>query len=77
MNMARVTREVTHLPIMICGQIYDRATAEEAIKDSDIVLSAKSILLNPNWVEDVRAGKPLPRYTSEEANIAYTPTPLP
>ncbi len=77
MNMAQITRQVTHLPLMICGQIYDRTTAEEAIKDADIVLSAKSMLLNPNWVEDVRAGRALRRYRSEEANVAYTTTPLP
>ncbi len=51
--------------------------AEDALKNADIVLSGKSILLNPNWVEDVRAGKQLPIYESEEANIAYTDEPLP
>ena len=76
-NMAQLTREVTDLPIMICGSIYDRTSAEESLKDADIVLSAKSILLNPNWVEDVRAGKPLPCHKSEEANIAYTDEALP
>jgi 2,4-dienoyl-CoA reductase-like NADH-dependent reductase (Old Yellow Enzyme family) len=75
-NMAQLTREATGLPIMICGRIYDRASAEEAIKDADIVLSAKSILLNPNWVEDVRTGKELPLYESEDANVAYTEEPL-
>jgi hypothetical protein len=35
------------------------------------------MLLNPKWVEDVRQGKPLPLYKSEEADIAYTETPLP
>jgi 2,4-dienoyl-CoA reductase-like NADH-dependent reductase (Old Yellow Enzyme family) len=76
-NMSQVTREVTRLPLMICGRIYDRATAEEALQDADIVLSAKSMLLNPNWVEEVRSGRPLRPYSSEEANIAYTDTPLP
>jgi 2,4-dienoyl-CoA reductase-like NADH-dependent reductase (Old Yellow Enzyme family) len=76
-NMAKVTREVTDLPIMICGKIFDRASAEDALNDADIVLSAKSMLLNPNWVEDVRAGKSLPLYKSEEANIAYTDKALP
>ena len=76
-NMAEITREVTDLPLMICGQIYDRTTAEDALKHADIVLSGKSILLNPDWVEDVRAGKELPLYPSEEANIAYTDEPLP
>jgi 2,4-dienoyl-CoA reductase-like NADH-dependent reductase (Old Yellow Enzyme family) len=76
-NMAEITREVTDLPLMICGQIYDRASAEDALKHADIVLSGKSILLNPDWVEDVRSGKELPLYTSEEANIAYTDEPLP
>jgi 2,4-dienoyl-CoA reductase-like NADH-dependent reductase (Old Yellow Enzyme family) len=71
-NMAEITREVTDLPLMICGQIYDRATAEDALKNADIVLSAKSFLLNPDWVEDVRSGKRLPLYNSEEANVAYT-----
>jgi 2,4-dienoyl-CoA reductase-like NADH-dependent reductase (Old Yellow Enzyme family) len=76
-TIAGVTREATHLPIMICGKIYDRASVEEALQDADIVLSAKSMLLNPNWVEDVRQGKTLPLYQSAEANIAYTDTPLP
>ena len=76
-NMAEITREVTDLPLMICGQIYDRASAEDALKSADIALSGKSILLNPNWVEDVRAGKQLPLYKSEEANIAYTDELLP
>jgi 2,4-dienoyl-CoA reductase-like NADH-dependent reductase (Old Yellow Enzyme family) len=76
-NIARITREATPLPIFICGKIHDRATAADALKDADIALSAKSILLNPNWVEDVRRSKTLPLYKSEEANIAYTETPLP
>jgi 2,4-dienoyl-CoA reductase-like NADH-dependent reductase (Old Yellow Enzyme family) len=71
-NMAQITREVTDLPLMICGKIFDRASADDALKDADIVLSAKSLLLNPNWVKDVRVGKSLPLYKSEEANIAYT-----
>ena len=75
-NMAQISREVTELPIMICGKIYNRTSAEDALREADIVLSAKSILLNPNWVEDVKAGKPLQPRTSEEANIAYTDTPL-
>ena len=76
-NMAQITREVTDLPIMICGKIYDRTSADKALEDADIILSAKSILLNPNWVADLQAGKPMDAYASEEANIAYTDTPLP
>ena len=76
-NMAQITREVTDLPLMICGQIYDRESAEEALKHADIVLSAKSLLLNPDWVKDVRSKNQLPLYASEEANIAYTDTLLP
>jgi 2,4-dienoyl-CoA reductase-like NADH-dependent reductase (Old Yellow Enzyme family) len=76
-NMAQLTREVTDLPIMICGKIYDRASAEDALAHADIVLSAKSILLNPNWVEDLRNGKELPLFESKEAGVAYTDTPLP
>ncbi|MBF0483126.1 MAG: NADH-dependent flavin oxidoreductase [Candidatus Omnitrophica bacterium] len=75
-NMAQITREATKLPIFICGKIHDRLSAEEALADADLVLSAKSILLNPDWVEDVRVGKTLPVRKSEEANIAYTDTPL-
>ena len=75
-NMAQLTREVTPLPLILCGQIYDRKSAEEALESADIALSSKSILLNPNWVEDVRAGKELPLYKSEEANVAYTDEPL-
>lgn len=76
-NIAQITREATSLPILICGKIHDRDTAADALQDADIALSAKSMLLNPNWVEDVRQGKTLPVYRSEEANIAYTATPLP
>lgn len=76
-NMAQITREATRLPLMICGGIYDRASADNALKDADIVLSAKSLLLNPDWLEDIRAGKSLPLYKAEDANIAYTETPLP
>jgi 2,4-dienoyl-CoA reductase-like NADH-dependent reductase (Old Yellow Enzyme family) len=76
-NMAQLTREATSMPIMICGKIYDQASAQEALNYADIVLSAKSILLNPDWVEDVRADKELPLHASEEANIAYTDEPLP
>ncbi|MFC1880397.1 NADH-dependent flavin oxidoreductase [Thermodesulfobacteriota bacterium] len=76
-NMAQITREVTNHSIMICGKIYDRATAEDALKDADIILSAKSILLNPNWVNDIRQNKELPLYKSEEAMAAYTDEPLP
>jgi len=76
-NMAQLTREVTDLPIMICGRIYDRSTADNALADADIILSAKSLLLNPNWVADLQAGKSMEPFSSEEANIAYTDTPLP
>jgi 2,4-dienoyl-CoA reductase-like NADH-dependent reductase (Old Yellow Enzyme family) len=75
-NMAQITRAVTTLPIFICGKIHDRSSAEEALCDADLVLSAKSILLNPDWVEDVRSGKPLPVRKAEEADIAYTEAPL-
>ena len=75
-TMSQITREVTDLPIAICGKIYDRITADYALKDADIILSAKSMLLNPQWVEDVKAGKQLEPYQSEDANSAYTETPL-
>ena len=76
-NMAQLTREATDLPIMICGRIYDRSTADKALEDADFILSAKSLLLNPNWVADLQDGKPMEPYSSEEANVAYTDTPLP
>ena len=44
----------------------------DALRDADIALSGKSLLLNPDWVADLRTGKPLPLYNSEDANIAYT-----
>jgi len=71
-NMAQITKEATSLPILICGKINDRNTADKALQDADLILSAKSFLLNPNWVENLRAGKTLPLYSSEDANIAYT-----
>ncbi|AOY59584.1 NADH:flavin oxidoreductase/NADH oxidase [Desulfococcus multivorans] len=76
-TMARLTREATTLPIFICGKIYDRRSAEEALKDADIVLSGKTALLNPDWVDDLRTGKTLPLRSAEEADIAYTTKPLP
>lgn len=76
-TMAQLTRAVTRLPLILCGKIYDRASAEAALADADIVLSAKSLLLNPGWVADIKANKPLPLYQSEDANIAYGDTPLP
>jgi len=77
-TMAGLTREVTGLPIMICGKIYDYASATDALRDADIVLSGKSILLNPNWIQDISDIKNgLPLHTSDEANIAYTNTPIP
>jgi 2,4-dienoyl-CoA reductase-like NADH-dependent reductase (Old Yellow Enzyme family) len=75
-TMAQLTREATTLPLMICGQIHDRESVERALQHADIVLSAKSILLNPDWVEDVRSGKTLPLHKSDEANVAYTTEPL-
>lgn len=45
---------------MICGKIYARAKAAKALKDADIARSAKSRLLNPIRVEDVRQGKLFP-----------------
>jgi 2,4-dienoyl-CoA reductase-like NADH-dependent reductase (Old Yellow Enzyme family) len=75
-NMVQLTREVTDLPLLICGRIYDQQSAAQALADADIALSAKSFLFNPAWVVDVRIGKKLPLYTSEEADVAYTDTPL-
>ena len=77
LTMAALTRQVTGLPLLICGRIHDRQSAEEALADADIALSGKSLLLNPGWVDDVRAGKELPLYRAEDANIAYTAEPLP
>jgi 2,4-dienoyl-CoA reductase-like NADH-dependent reductase (Old Yellow Enzyme family) len=71
-TICQLTREVTDLPLMICGKIHDRSTAEAALQEADVVLSGKSFLLNPDFVEDVRAGKSLPLRRAEEANIAYT-----
>jgi len=41
------------------------------------VLSGKSMLLNPDLVSDIAAGRELPLYGSDEAGAAYTATPLP
>ncbi|MDH3349785.1 MAG: hypothetical protein OEM02_16985 [Desulfobulbaceae bacterium] len=41
--MARLTKEVTDLPIMICGKIYDRNSADEALKDADIAYTAEPL----------------------------------
>lgn len=76
-TMARLTREATGKPLFICGKIYDLATAGQALEDADVVLFAKSMLLNPNLVDDLRHNKGLPCYRPEEANVAYTETPLP
>ncbi len=76
-NMSQITREVTKLPILICGKIHDRKTADGALQDADLVLSGKSMLLNPNWVAEVEVAKELKLYGSDEAGIAYSDTPLP
>jgi 2,4-dienoyl-CoA reductase-like NADH-dependent reductase (Old Yellow Enzyme family) len=76
-NMAQLTREVTDLPLLICGKIHDRRSAELALADADLVLSGKSMLLNPGWIGDIKANRDLPLYGSEEAGVAYTTTPLP
>ncbi len=76
-NMGQITREITTLPLFICGKVYDRSSAQEALVDTDMVLSAKSMLLNPHWVNDIRDSKSLPIRKSDEANIAYTDIPLP
>lgn len=76
-TMARLTREVTDLPLMICGRIHDRRSAEEALQDADIVLSAKSFLLDPDWVRHLKEGREMAPYTSAEADVAYTDEPLP
>ena len=76
-TMAELTREVTDLPLMICGRIYDAKSAEAALEHADFVLSGKSMLLNPDWVEDVRANKELTPHASEDAGVAYTGEPLP
>lgn len=77
LTMSQLTRAVTPLPLMICGQIYDRKSAEEALESADIVLSSKSILLNPDWINDVQKNKDLPLHKSEDANVAYSDEPLP
>ena len=76
-HVAALSREATGKPIMICDRIHDRASGEEALGDADIVLSRKSLLLNPDWIAHLRAGKPMAPYSSGDANIAYTDTPLP
>ena len=76
-TMARLTRQKTGKPLMICGGIYDRKTADQALQDADIVLSGKSLLLNANWVDDIANNRPLEPRTPQEANVAYTDEPLP
>jgi 2,4-dienoyl-CoA reductase-like NADH-dependent reductase (Old Yellow Enzyme family) len=76
-NLAQLTREVTNLPLLFAGKIYDRATAEDALQYCDFVLSAKSLLLNPNWLDDIYHNRPLEPYKSKDAQIAYTREPLP
>ena len=76
-TMAGITRDATDLPLLICGKIYDKKSAELALQDADLVLSGKSMLLNPDLVSDIAAGRTLVLYGSEEAGVAYTATPLP
>jgi 2,4-dienoyl-CoA reductase-like NADH-dependent reductase (Old Yellow Enzyme family) len=76
-NMAQITRNATNLPILICGKIHDRQSADKALQDADLVLSGKSMLLNPLWTSDVEDSKELKLYGSDEAGVAYTETPLP
>jgi 2,4-dienoyl-CoA reductase-like NADH-dependent reductase (Old Yellow Enzyme family) len=76
-TICELTRAVVDLPLMICGKIHDRRTADAALAHADIVLAGKSFLLNPEFVADVRAGKKLPLYRAVDANVAYTTEPLP
>ena len=75
--MSQLTREVTEKPLIICGGIYDRTTADDALQDADMLLSGKSLLLNPDWVADIREEKVLKPRTGAEADVAYTAEPLP
>ncbi len=75
-TILQMTREVTDKPLMICGKIYDRETAEQALKHADLVLSGKTALLIPDWVEHLRHRKPLRPFVTDEANVAYTTEPL-
>ena len=70
-TLAQLTREVTGLPLLVCGKIYDYDSAARALQHADIALSGKSMLLNPHWVEDVRLHKQLPLHKSEDAAKAY------
>lgn len=76
-TMAALTKAATDLPVLICGKIYNRQRADEALADADIILSAKSMLLDPNWVAHVETGEDLKAFTSEDAGVAYTEKPLP
>ncbi len=76
-NMGQLTREATNLPLLICGKIHDRKSADDALADADIVLSGKSMLLNPHFVQDLKEGKEMAPFASDEANIAYTEEILP
>ena len=76
-NMSRIPREVTNRPSLIWWKIHDRRTADGALQDAELIRSAKSMLLNPNWVAEVEAAKELKLYGSDEAGIAYSDTPLP
>jgi 2,4-dienoyl-CoA reductase-like NADH-dependent reductase (Old Yellow Enzyme family) len=64
-------------PCLLTISETDRKSAEEALEFADVALSSKSILLNPDWVSDVRDGKELPLHKSGEAGVAYTDEPLP
>ena len=76
-TMAALTREVTARPLFICGKIHDRASADAALAHADVVLSAKSMLLDPDFVAGLRSGAPLPLHTADEAGVAYTDERLP
>ena len=76
-TMSGLTRSRTAKPLMICGKIHDRPTALEALAEADIALSGKSMLLNPDFVGHVRQGLDMAPFSSQEANVAYTETPLP
>ncbi|MBM9603024.1 oxidoreductase [Desulfopila inferna] len=71
-TMSQLTRQVTELPLLICGKIYDHRTAELALQDADFALSAKSMLLNQHFVEDIRNQRELKPYSAKDADIAYT-----
>lgn len=76
-SLPRIVRDATVLPLIVCGGIYDRDTADRALYTADVALSGKSLLLNPSWLGDVKHRRIVRPFGREDTAVAYSGELLP